>query len=375
MVAALGARVAKADEELEGLQEGDREGWAGPNGFIIACRGDYFSPVPAMPLTLVVPDLLPHAASRGLRLPALEGWLARADRAREPGPGPAWLLRQWGLAPDAPVAALTLAADGGPREGEWLRADPVHQRVEGHGLVVHDASALELAPGEIRAALAALNDFFAQDGLAFVAPGAGRWYVRVPPGEMPRTVPLEEVVGRNPFGRLPEGGTRLRWPALFSEAQMLLAALPFNAEREAAGRPALNALWFWGGGSYPAGLPRAFDCVAADEALARSLALASGCAVQAMPGAPDRLPLGPAASCLVVLDTLQAPARRGDAPAWEAAAGALEAQWFSRLGEILRLCGRVRLVLPSEDDTAVFELRRRTGLRFWRRAAPLASHA
>jgi hypothetical protein len=331
-----------------------------------------------MPLTLLVPDLLPPALAPeagALRLPALETWLARAQARREPGTGSHWLLAQWGLGPGAPVAALTLAADGGPRGGTWLRADPVHQRVEGHGLVLHDASVLGLAREECDAALDALNRFFAADGLQFVAPVPERWYVRVPPGELPRTVPLEAVVGRNPFGMLPEGAGRLRWPSLFSEAQMLLSGLDFNRAREARGRPALNALWFWGGGTYPAALPRPFAGVAADASLPRALALASGCAVQSLPAGLGQLPSSGSAETLAVADPLTRPLLQGDREAWLAAARALDRDWFVPLGRALGTFGRVRIVMPGERDTAVFELAARARWRFFRRPKPIHAHA
>ncbi len=339
----------------------------------------YYPRLPAMPLTLLVPDLLPPAdapeAMRSLRLPGLETWLARADTSREPGTGNAWLLRQWGLGAGAPTAALTLAADGGPREGTWLRADPVHQRVDRDALVLHDAAVLALAREEADEAVGALNEFFAADGLEFVAPSPERWYVRVPPEELPRTVPLESAIGRNPFGMLPEGGGRLKWPSIFSEAQMLLARLPSNAARQSEGRPTLNAVWFWGGGSFPSGLPRPFSCVAATEALARSLALASGCAVQALPAGPTQLPLRGSGNCLAVIDRLQAPLRRGDVEAWLAAARDLERDWFGNLGGALSAFGSLRIVLPSERDTAVFDVAPLARWRLHRRRRPLAAHA
>lgn len=345
---------------------------------------DPFSPDPtpvaaAMPLALLVPDLLLPAgapgAMRRARLPALEKWLARADASREPGAGDAWLLRQFGMGPEAPVAALTLAADGGPRAGEWLRADPVHQRVERDALVLHDASVLGLTRGEADEALAALNAFFAADGLAFVGPAPDRWYVRVPEGELPKTVPLAEAAGRNPFGMLPEGGTRLKWRSLFSEAQMLLAGLALNAAREAQGRPALNALWFWGGGRYPETLPAPFASVAANDDLARSLALASGCAARPLPPAIGELATHGTRRCLAVLDGLRAPFRRGDAEAWLAAARDLERGWFDALGEALAAFGGIRVVLPAGRETAVFDLSPRSRWRFLRRPRPLGEHA
>ena len=332
-----------------------------------------------MPLTLLIPDLLPPADApaemRALRLPRLEAWLARADAKREAGTGAAWLLRQWGLGADAPVAGLTLAADGGPRGEEWMRADPVHQRLDRNALVLHDASVLALTRDETESALAALNGFFARDGLAFLAPASDRWYVRVPPGEAPRTVPLDEAVGRNPFGMLPGSGTRLSWTSLFSEAQMLLASLPFNAAREAEGRPTLNGVWFWGAGAIPATLPQPFASVTAADPLARGLALASGCAVHALPDGAAGLPPRMSGDCIVVLDALRGPMRRGDAGEWLAAARALERYWFSRLGELLAAHGHVRVVLPAERDSVVFDIPPNARWRLLRRARPLAAHA
>ena len=332
-----------------------------------------------MPLTLLVPDLLAPAdapeAMRGLRLPALEAWLARADASRVPLTGSRWLLARWGLGADAPVAALTLAAEGGPREGEWLRADPVHQRVERGGLVLHDATVLGLTRDEADEAVAALNDFFGRDGLEFAAPSPDAWFVRVPPGELPRTHPLEDAVGRNPFGMLPEGLGKLRWPSLFSEAQMLLAGLPLNAARESRGLPPVNAVWFWGGGALPRDLPRPFDRVAAGEPLARALALASGCALHALPATLAALASHGAAGCLAVVPSLVPPMRRGDPEAWIEAARALDRDWFAHLSAALRAFGGLRLVLPGERDTAVFDLAPAARWRVFRRARPLASHA
>ena len=332
-----------------------------------------------MPLTLLVPDLLVAAdapdALRTLRLPRLETWLARADGQRVPAGRSGWLFGQWGLGAQAPVAALTLAADGGPREGTWMRADPVHQRVERHALVLHDGGTLALSADEVREAVAALNAFFARDGLEFAAPTRERWYVRLPEGEAPRTVPFEEAVGRNPFGMIPQGGVRLSWPSIFSEAQMLLAALPLNAAREADGRPALNGLWFWGAGTFPARLACPYRAIAAADPLARGLALASGADLRALPGDPSELASWGGGPGLVVLDALGAPLRQGDFSGWRAAAERLDRQWFRCLGDLLAAHRHLRLVLPGDRETAVFDLAPGARWRLLRRARPLASHA
>ena len=329
-----------------------------------------------MPLTLLVPDLLAPAdappALRAARLPGLEKALARASGRREPGTATAWLLARFGLPPDAPLASLTAAADGlGP--GDWLRADPVHQRVERDALVLHDPAVLDLDREEADAAVAALDAFFAADGLAFEAPHPHRWYVRVPPGERPRTVAFEAVAGGNPFGRLPEGGTRLRWRSMFSEAQMLLARLPANEAREARGQPALNGVWFWGEGDAPVPAARPFARVLANHPVARGLALATALA----PGAPGSLAALEASresETLVVLDALTPCLRRADPAGWIEAARALERDWFEGLLAAVPRFGRIRLALPAERDTAVFDLGESARWRWWRRPRPVADH-
>jgi hypothetical protein len=330
-------------------------------------------------LTLLVSDLLPPAdapdAMLALRLPALEKWLARARAAREPSAGTLqWLARAWQREAPLPVAALTLASDEGVREGSWMRADPVHLRVERDALVLHDAASLAVSREEADSLVAALAEFFAGDGLEFTAPVPGRWYVRLPEGEWPSTTPLDDAVGRNVFGMLPSQGKRIRWHAAVTEAQMLLAAHPVNAAREAAGLPAINGVWFWGGGEWPGTVASPFASVIADHELARGLAIASGLAPASLPARLDALPES-ASGALVVLDQLVAPLRRGNENEWIAAAEALDRNWFAGLADASSRHGGVRIVLPGQRDTAVFELDAGARWRFFRRPKALATHA
>src|SRR2546423_11819725 len=111
----------------------------------------------------------------------------------------------------------------------------------------------------------------------------------------------------------------MRFHALMNEAQMLLHEHPVNAEREARGEPALNSIWFWGGGVVDAAKPRPFSAVIADDPLARGLALAAGIPAHALPKDADSVlaALGDEGRALVVLDAPPAaqPRRRRTAPA------------------------------------------------------------
>ena len=269
---------------------------------------------------------LPPAEGREHRFPAIERWLARADLVRAPGVGEEWLLAQWGLDLAAPLAALTLLGETGKAPGGWLRADPVHQQVVRHATLLHGDSVLRLSRDEADTAIAALNRFFASDGLVFQAPEPGRWYIALGDRAPPITTPIERLSGTNPFGHLPEGNDRAFWRRVFSEAQMLLADLPFNAQREAAGRPTLNGIWLWGGGALPASLLRPFARVYANTPLARGLALLSDTKTEPLPVALDAVAPSPG-EALVALDALPAPTHTRDSEDWLQAARELESRW------------------------------------------------
>ena len=334
-----------------------------------------------MPLDLLVPDLLPPpdapAAMREARLRAVEKWLARADLERFPAVGAErWLAERFGLPWPAPVAAIALAGESGPRPGEWLRADPVHLRIEGDSVVVHDPSVLELDRGEADALAASLQAHFGADGLRFHALDPHRWYVEVPEGERPRTVALEEVRGRDAFGRLPTGGASINWRSAITEAQMVLSANDVNARREIEGRPPANSVWFWGEGATPERLERPYVLVQAADPFARGLARLSGAELQAPPASLSEVDLVAESNCaLVVLRDLAAPLARVDLKAWAKAAERLDESWFRELGGAIERFGEVRLVLPRSGDTLVAHLGPAARRRWLRRRRPLASHA
>jgi len=221
----------------------------------------------------------------------------------------------------------------------------------------------------------ALQAHFAADGLRFHVPAPDRWYVQVPDGELPRTVALQDVRGRNAFGQLPTGGERINWRSAMTEAQMVLSAHEVNARREAAGEPAVNSVWFWGEGRTPQSVERRYTLVQAAGAFARGLARLSDAQLQAPPARIGEVDLvAEANSALVVLEDLCAPLHRVDVEAWKQAAAELDERWFGELGAAIERFGSVRLVLPRARDTLVAHLGPSARRRWLRRARPLASH-
>jgi hypothetical protein len=333
-----------------------------------------------MPLDLVVPDLLLAAGApprlAAARLPHAEKWLARAELATEPAAGPlAWLAAAHGLAEPVPYAAVARAGEGRDAAGLWLRADPVHLRIDQDSVVLHDAAVLDLAREEADALAGALAGHFARDGLALEAVAPQRWYARVPAGERPATVPLERATGRNVFGLLPRGAGRINWPGLLTEAQMLLAGSEVNAAREPA-KPAVNGVWFWGEGELPARIERRYALACAREPFARGLARLTGAEAREPPASIADVDLvRDGESALVVLDTLAGPLRRGDDDAWLAAAEALDERWFAGIERAVGRFGAVRLVLPAGDRVRIATLTPSSRWRWYRPRKPLATHA
>jgi hypothetical protein len=334
-----------------------------------------------MPLALVVPDLLLPADApeplRAARLPRVERWLARGELTRhEAGGSEAWLARAFGIEGAPPMAAITLAADDAPRDGTWLRADPVHLQLGQDAVTLHGADALDVTPSEADELVNALQGHFAGDGLAFVAPCPERWYVRVPGGEAPSTTPFAAAVGRNVYGMLPRGAGRINWPSALTEAQMVMSAHPVNARREAAGRPAINSVWFWGGGELPPEVRSPFASIHARDPFVRGLARLAGAETLDLPDSPEGIATPPkGATALVHDDRLVAALRSGDAARWSSAAAAIEAAWFAPLGAALGRFGGARVVLPALDRTLEARLDPASRWRWWRASRELSSHA
>ena len=328
-----------------------------------------------MPLDLVVPDLLlpedAPARLREARLPHAEKWLARASSSREPrSDALRWIARRHGLEEPVPAAAISRLGEGGDAQGQWLRADPVHLRVENDGLVLHDPAALSLGMEEAKALAGALARQFAPDGLAFDVVAPERWYVRYP-GEAPRTVALADAFGRNIFGLLPKGGGEPSWANLLTEAQMVLAGHAVNETRN----PPVNSVWFWGEGAAPSSLPHRYDAIYAEEPFARGVARLSGARMEPGPARMESLRANPDESVLAVIETLAAPLHRSDEEAWLAAAARLDADWFAGLGEAISRFGTVRIVLPGERATHVATLTPSARWRWFRPRQRLAAHA
>ena len=342
-----------------------------------------------MRLTVLVPDLL---------------WPEPGDQdtlANLPCPGLAWLLARgqvqqaprrdtesalagcFGLADKAPLAALRLLGEPltafGPnaREGYWLCADPVHLRFHHERIVLADAGAFDLSDDEAHTLAIALNQTFADIG-EFHVTTARRWYLRLHTAIDHEAAPLSAVAGRRMDGDLPADGQPSPLRRWLNEIQMFLHGHPVNEARQAAGQPAINSLWLWGGGTLADGQPPAFTSVWSSSPLATGLARAGRIPTQGLPDKLATLLAAPEAGArpLVVLDSLQGPVLYEDGDGWRSALQNLEAAWFAPLRQALggRITG-IQLVAPTIYGQLTWTIGAGDRWKLWRRPQPIAALA
>jgi len=306
---------------------------------------------------------------------AAETLIARGRRKRIASVSPeAWLFGRFGVEKqrDWPVAPYTLLADGGTPEGHyWMRADPVHLRVGRDSLVLADSAAFQVSRAESEALVETLNRHFGE-AMVFYPVRPARWYVRLEKAPDMQTTPAAAARGLAIDETLPSGPDAVRFHALMNEAQMLLHEHSVNAGREARAEPALNSVWFWGGGVIDAERARPFSMVFGDDPLARGLALAAEIPVRPLPKDAGSVlaALGDEGLALVVLDAAR------EAQLRERRA-ALERDWFGPLLAALRSgrIGMLTLQLCGVDSLLEVETVRSDLRHFWRRRKPLSVYA
>jgi len=315
-----------------------------------------------------------------LRLPALEKMLARVastgsartDVSGLPLENHLCELFSVPCQPDAPVAPVSAVFDG-LGEGCWLRADPVHLRLQRDQLVL--LPEVEVDANEARQLCTAMNEYFAGQGLEFFAPHPQRWYVRLDQLPDIETVPLSQAAGRNVRGLLPGGAEAARWHRIFNEIQMLLFAHPVNEARAARGELPVNSLWLWGSGCMANMPQKTYDRVSSDEVLAEMFAAAAGIPFAGWPA--QWCAEKNSGRQLLVWTGLRSALRRGDLDAWRAALREFETGYAQPLWRALRAgkISRLQMDILGGDRVRRLLLTRADAWAFWRRARPLAQYS
>ena len=271
-------------------------------------------------IQLVIPDLfLPqHVAAEacaGLALPALEKLLARAQRLPLSADSlEVWLCESFGVTNHS-IAPVTLRSDNlEPGTAYWLRADPVHLRLQRDQLILQ--TEVPLSAEESAQLCTSLNAHFAADGLHFFAPHPQRWYLQLNAAPEMTTHFLVQVVGKDVHAHLPQGKHALHWHGVFNEIQMLLFEHPVNQTREARGELPINSVWLWGGGHATEKLARPYIKIYGDSDLAASFALAADIPCECLPENATQCVTDREGDQLIVLEGLRRALQHGDLHAW-----------------------------------------------------------
>jgi hypothetical protein len=335
---------------------------------------------PIMHCTLLVPDLLPPGQRDALhyqpRAPRLAALLARGTATELPATGiEAWLCERFGVTRqhDWPVAALTLAADGGdPADGYWLRCDPMHLYFRQNRMHLSSAAGIP-SDAESTALIDALNTHFQADGILFRPGAEGRWYLRADAHTELTTHPLQEVIDHAIDSCMPVGADSGHWRRILNEMQMLLHAHSVNSDREARGLPAFNSVWLWGGGRAPHVGAVAWTRLWSNDTLARALAARTTTPVTPLPPNAGAV-LNADGDPLVTLTAARDAG--GDASAWQNAVEQLEHDWFAPCYIALQQhrLSTLTIVATGIHGSRCFETTARNLWRWWRRTRPLISH-
>jgi hypothetical protein len=270
-----------------------------------------------------------------------------------------------------PLAPLTYLRDTGEAAPDYiLRADPVHLRADQSSLRLFDSHTFPISQEEADALATAISQFYSHLGWQLQAVHPQRWYLSLPDAPAITTRPVMQVAGRDIDPCLPQGHDAAGWHAIMNEVQMLLHNHPVNVTREQRGEPAINSLWFWGGGELPTIASTEVMRMATDYPLAMGLAQQAGIARMDVPadtaGLFDYVASG---LSLLVTDELERPALYGEVDRWQQRLLQLEQQWFAPLLESLRQGDLASLALyPCNGGR--YHITRRQLHSFWRRDRP-----
>ena len=272
---------------------------------------------------------------------------------------------------ELPLAPLTYLADAGAAApGYLLRADPVHLRADQSCLRLFDSHTFPISQQEADALATAIAQFYNHLGWQLQAVHPQRWYLSLPETPAITTRTVMQVAGRDIDACLPQGRDAAGWHAIMNEVQMLLHNHPVNVTREQRGEPAINSLWFWGGGVLPAIANTEVTRMATDYPLAMGLAQQAGIARVDVPADSAGLfEFATPGLSLLVTDKLERPALYGEVDRWQRRLLQLEQAWFVPLLETLRQGGIESLVIYPCNGWR-YPVTRWQLRSFWRRDRP-----
>lgn len=270
------------------------------------------------------------------------------------------LCKELGIARqhDWPIAPITHAAAGGiPGNEYWLRADPVHVRIEHDQLILNEIS--EPTSEEAAQLCEALNAHFGDEfSPQPLRPGA--WVVKTRSSPDLVTTSLSQAIGKHIDPLLPTGNNALPWRKLLNEIQMLLFHHPVNQDREQRGEPVINSVWIWGGGFLPKLTKKSPLTVLSDHPDWLAVASFAGADIEKL---PKKWSAGMQDHTLAILDEPHRFLRQGNFKDWLQAMHDFENNW---LHPLLASGHPFRVDDPLQGSTLWW--RKAYRWRFWQQA-------
>ena len=344
-----------------------------------------------MNLQLVIPDLFwPESSQQeiysDLSLPRLEKILSKSKQDSFSSDSlEAWLCRSFAInkqQSDWPIAPIMLQSDSGntiyPGSDFWMRADPVHLRIEQNHILLADSQAFKISAEESQQLVQIINRSLNDSNIQLLALQPTRWYLRCTQIPKLETHTLSKVTCKNINNYLAMGAEGAFWNMLFNEIQMILHENPINQQRESVGELPINSVWFWGGGIMPqTKIESIYSHVWCNDNLAKVLAFHSTARWEELPlSGDDFLKKSSSGNHLIVLDSLYGKAKYRDAYGWRETLKEMEKKWFSPLYNALtdKKISQIDLTVIRSNATAQnFRIMPSDLWKFWRSIKSMTS--
>ena len=288
---------------------------------------------------------LARGASRS-RCDLLERLLARADDGVSVADWRADAFRI--IAPQAAsmpaVAAAALCAAHGAVDAAWVcAATPVQYLAEMTSVRLPVDGMLSLSAAVADSLATDFNRVWRGSGVRMTATPSAQLFCAFDRALQVKTCDPQQALGMHIEEFLPSGPDSPRLRQLIGETEMWLFEHVANGARKKMGLPAVNGLWFWGGGAPLASLPDVQGRVAGDDLFFNAFGAAAiataDCAVVAAGCVPGSEP-------------------------WRD----IETRWLRPAIDALRAGRLSRLLLSAEDRR--FAVTARGLRRFWRAKRP-----
>jgi hypothetical protein len=160
------------------------------------------------------------------------------------------LARALGLPQDDGLIPWAAWQDQSDAACAWLSL--CHWQARVGRITLSDPQTLRVTPAESATLLAAMQPYFAEDGIALSEHSPGLWLAQGEPLRGLACTALDRVIGRRIEDWMPEGPTAALAHRLQNEMQMLLYTHPLNDARTEQGLLPVNSFWLHGAGAVPA---------------------------------------------------------------------------------------------------------------------------